>query len=274
MKNNDSDNFNFDSFSNLDWYKNVNSNLLDLADLNSSNKIIDLGCGNGGITEMILSKVKDVSNIVIFAVDSSSSAISLALKRFSNRKDVIINYIQSEAQNLHENIKEKVDTVVYCNSIHYVEEKDKVLQHIGNGLEKGGKFAFNTSFFDGSHPKETEAFLRKWMLKSLRLLRSEYNLKPVKSKVQSRIQLTPENYENLLLNNGFKVKEKNIENVHVPLDGWYEISSFKDWIEGVLPGIPLDIGKKVLQETVESLFKELNIKTLDRKWLSIVASKA
>lgn len=274
MKNNDSDNFNFDSFSNLDWYKNVNSNLLDLADLNSSNKIIDLGCGNGGITEMILSKVKDVSNIVIFAVDSSSSAISLALKRFSNRKDVIINYIQSEAQNLHENIKEKVDTVVYCNSIHYVEEKDKVLQHIGNGLEKGGKFAFNTSFFDGSHPKETEAFLRKWMLKSLRLLRSEYNLKPVKSKVQSRIQLTPENYEKLLLNNGFKVKEKNIENVHVPLDGWYEISSFKDWIEGVLPGIPLDIGKKVLQETVESLFKELNIKTLDRKWLSIVASKA
>ena len=274
MKNNDSDNFNFDSFSNLDWYKNVNSNLLDLADLNSSNKIIDLGCGNGGITEMILSKVKDVSNIVIFAVDSSSSAISLALKRFSNRKDVIINYIQSEAQNLHENIKEKVDTVVYCNSIHYVEEKDKVLQHIGNGLEKGGKFAFNTSFFDGSHPKETEAFLRKWMLKSLRLLRSEYNLKPVKSKVQSRIQLTPENYENLLLNNGFKVKEKNIENVHVPSDGWYEISSFKDWIEGVLPGIPLDIGKKVLQETVESLFKELNIKTLDRKWLSIVASKS
>ena len=274
MKNNDSDNFNFDSFSNLDWYKSVNSNLLDLADLNSSNKIIDLGCGNGGITEMILSKVKDVSSIVIFAVDSSSSAISLALKRFSNRKDVIINYIQSEAQNLHENIKEKVDTVIYCNSIHYVEEKEKVLQHIGNGLEKGGKFAFNTSFFDGSHPKETEAFLRKWMLKSLRLLRSEYNLKPLKNKVQSRIQLSPENYEELLLKNGFKVKEKNIENVHVPLDGWYEISSFKDWIEGVLPGIPLDIGKKVLQETVESLFKELNIKTLDRKWLSIVASKS
>ena len=274
MKNNDSDNFNFDSFSNLDWYKSVNSNLLDLADLNSSNKIIDLGCGNGGITEMILSKVKDVSSIVIFAVDSSSSAISLALKRFSNRKDVIINYIQSEAQNLHENIKEKVDTVIYCNSIHYGEEKEKVLQHIGNGLEKGGKFAFNTSFFDGSHPKETEAFLRKWMLKSLRLLRSEYNLKPVKNKVQSRIQLSPENYEELLLKNGFKVKEKNIENVHVPLDGWYEISSFKDWIEGVLPGIPLDIGKKVLQETVESLFKELNIKTLDRKWLSIVASKS
>jgi len=274
MKNNDSNNFNFDSFSNLDFYKKVNSNLLDLADLNSSNKIIDLGCGNGGITEMILSKVKDVSEIVIYAVDSSSSAISLALKRFSNRKDVIINYIQSEAQNLHENLKEKVDTVIYCNSIHYVEEKDTVLQHIGNGLEKGGKFAFNTSFFDGSHPKETEAFLRKWMMKSFRLLKSEYNLRPVKSKVQSRIQLTPENYENLLLNNGFRVTEKEIENIHVPLDGWYEISSFKDWIEGVLPGIPLDIGRKVLQQTVEALFKELNIKTLDRKWLSIVASKS
>ena len=112
------------------------------------------------------------------------------------------------------------------------------------------------------------------MMKSFRLLKSEYNLRPVKSKVQSRIQLTPENYESLLINNGFKVTEKEIENIHVPLDGWYEISSFKDWIEGVLPGIPLDIGRKVLQQTVEGLFKELNIKTLDRKWLSIVASKS
>ena len=57
MKNNNTDNFNFNSFSNLDFYKKVNSNLLDLADLNSSNKIIDLGCGNGGITEMILSMI-------------------------------------------------------------------------------------------------------------------------------------------------------------------------------------------------------------------------
>ena len=96
---------------------------------------------------------------------------------------------------------------------------------------------------------------------------------PPKSKVQSRIQLTPENYEELLNKSGFTVLKKEIENVNVPLDGWYEISSFKDWIEGVLPGIPLDIGKKVLQDTVSSLFKELNIKTLDRKWLSIVALK-
>ena len=77
----------------------------------------------------------------------------------------------------------------------------------------------------------------------------------------------------MLNKSGFTVLKKEIENVNVPLDGWYEISSFKDWIEGVLPGIPLDIGKKVLQETVSSLFKELNIKTLDRKWLSIVALK-
>ena len=273
MKIDEGKKFNFDSFSNLEFYKTVNSNLLDLADINTSTKILDLGCGNGGIPEMILSKVKDVSKIAIYAVDSSSAAISLALKRFSNRKDVIINYIQSEAQNLHENLKDKVDTVVYCNSIHYIPEKEEVLKHIGNGLSDGGKLAFNTSFFQGSHPQETELFLRKWMMKSFRLLKKEYNLMPSKSKVQSRIQLTPENYEELLNKSGFTVLKKEIENVNVPLDGWYEISSFKDWIEGVLPGIPLDIGKKGLQDTVSSLFKELNIKTLDRKWLSIVALK-
>ena len=274
MNDNKNEEFNFNSFSGLPFYRKVNSRLLDLAKISDSRKIVDLGCGDGGITEMILAKVKDASEVVVFAVDSSSSAISLALKRFSDRKDVIINYIQSEAQNLHENIKEKVDTVIYCNSIHYVPEKEKVLRLIGNRLNEGGLLAFNTSFFLGSHPKETEAFLRKWMMKSLRVLKNEYNMKPNKDKVQSRVQLTPENYEEIVNNSGFEIKEKKIENVKVPLDGWYEISSFKDWIEGVLPGIPLDIGKTVLQSTVTSLFKELNLTSLDRRWLSIVASKS
>jgi len=145
---------------------------------------------------------------------------------------------------------------------------------IGNRLNDGGLLAFNTSFFLGSHPKETEVFLRKWMMRSLRVLKNEYNMKPNKDKVQSRVQLTPENYEEIVNNSGFEIKEKKIENVKVPLDGWYEISSFKDWIEGVLPGIPLDIGKTVLQSTVTSLFKELNLTSLDRRWLSIVASKS
>ncbi len=274
MNDNKNEEFNFNSFSGLPFYRKVNSRLLDLAKISDSRKIVDLGCGDGGITEMILAKVKDASEVVVFAVDSSSSAISLALKRFSDRKDVIINYIQSEAQNLHENIKEKVDTVIYCNSIHYVPEKEKVLRLIGNRLNEGGLLAFNTSFFLGSHPKETEAFLRKWMMKSLRVLKNEYNMKPNKDKVQSRVQLTPENYEEIVNNSGFEIKEKKIWNVQVPLDGWYEISSFKDWIEGVLPGIPLDIGKTVLQSTVTSLFKELNLTSLDRRWLSIVASKS
>jgi len=80
--NNSGKKFNFDSFSNLDFYRNVNSQLLDLADIDKSKKIVDLGCGNGGITEMILNKVSDVSKVVIYAVDSSSTMISLALKRF------------------------------------------------------------------------------------------------------------------------------------------------------------------------------------------------
>lgn len=274
MNDNKNEEFNFNSFSGLPFYRQVNSRLLDLAKISESRKIVDLGCGDGGITEMILAKVKDASKVVVFAVDSSSSAISLALKRFSDRKDVIINYIQSEAQNLHENIKEKVDTVIYCNSIHYVLEKEKVLRLIGNRLNEGGLLAFNTSFFLGAHPKETEAFLRKWMMKSLRVLKNEYDMKPNKDKVQSRVQLTPENYEEIVNNSGFEIKEKKIWNVQVPLAGWYEISSFKDWIEGVLPGIPLDIGKTVLQSTVKSLFKELNLTSLDRRWLSIVASKS
>ena len=37
--------------------------------------------------------------------------------------------------------------------------------------------------------------------------------------------------------------------------------------------MPLSKGKEILQETVKELFEEMNINTLQRNWLSVVAVK-
>ena len=58
------------------------------------------------------------------------------------------------------------------------------------------------------------------------------------------------------------------------VDGFHNISEFRDWIEGVVPGVPLDIGKKTLQKALKEVFKEMSLTTVPRNWLSVRAVKA
>ena len=103
----------------------------------------------------------------------------------------------------------------------------------------------------------------KWMITYndcdyIRLLYKDYQLKPIRTeKVSSRRQLSPEDYIKLLKDTGFKVEYVNATSYNVPVDGFHYISEFKDWIEGILPGVPLECGKKTLQKSLRQIFKEI-----------------
>ena len=113
------------------------------------------------------------------------------------------------------------------------------------------------------------------MFRSFRLLKKDHDLKPDKSaKVSSREQLTPEDYQDLLENTRYKVENNKAKSYQVPIDGFHYISEFKDWIEGVLPGVPLEIGKSTLQKALREVFDEMSLVTVPRNWLSVRAVKA
>jgi len=59
----------------------------------------------------------------------------------------------------------------------------------------------------------------------------------------------------------------------VPISGWLDISEFKDFIEGAMPGVPLKEASMALQTAVRETFKDLAIETVPRNWLEIVAIK-
>lgn len=269
-----SEEYSFTSFSNLSFYTKVNERLLDLAEVGKQRKIVDLGCGTGGISKLILERLQSAKDTVIYAVDHSSTALKAAAEEIGERKDVAINYVHSEVQNLTGAVKDKVDAVVYCNSIHYVPDKPVLVNQIKEKLVSGGIFAFNTSFYEGSHPDDSLVFFRKWMMRSLRILKREHGLSADKSaKVESRVQLNAQDYIDLVENAGFKVLVNDFNRVEVPHEGWHHISGFSDWIEGVMPGVPLDIGREALQKGLAQIWEEMNLKTIPRVWLSVSAAK-
>ena len=268
-----SEQYAFNAFANLPFYSSINSEFVELANIYDKKAIVDLGCGTGNITKLILEKIISAKESVIYAVDTSKSALKTAATELENNP--IVKFVHSEVQNLTDAVKDKADAMIYCNSIHYVPDKIQLLKDIGNKLSNNGVLAFNTSFYEGSHPTESHQFYRKWMFRSLRLLNKDYNLKPVKSeKVSSRKQLTPEDYKSLLENTGYKIEHMKANAYQVPIDGFHYISEFKDWIEGVLPGVPLEIGKKTLQKALKEVFSEMSLTTVPRNWLSVRAIKA
>jgi len=268
-----SEQYAFNAFANLPFYSSINSEFIEIANIYDKKSIVDLGCGTGNITKLILKKLQSAKDSVIYAVDSSKSALKTATNEVENNP--IVKFIHSEVQNLTEAVKYKADAMIYCNSIHYVPDKEKLLTEIINKLNQKGVLAFNSSFYDGSHPDESLEFYKKWMFRSYRLLKKDYDLKPDKTaKVSSREHLTPNDYKNLLEKTGYTVEHMTAKSYQVPIDGFHYISEFKDWIEGVLPGIPLEFGKATLQKALKEIFNEMNLITVPRNWLSVRAVKA
>ena len=92
--------------------------------------------------------------------------------------------------------------------------------------------------------------------------------------MEARQRLTQEQYTQLLEDNGFRIRNQEVMTVQMPLGGFEDISKYSLWIEGVLPGVPLEAGRDSLIEGARQAFRELGLKTSPRNWLLVVASRA
>jgi len=179
--------FTFATFSKNEFYSTLNARLIDMADVGSDRRVVDLACGAGGVTRLILERINRTRDTAVIALDHSSVALKTAMEELKDISNNVVKYVQLGVENVSDAVRESVDTVVFCNAIHYVPDKDAVVSDIANSLRTGGKFAFNTSFYDGGQHEDSLAFYSKWMFKAMRILRREYGLKPQRSdKVQSR----------------------------------------------------------------------------------------
>jgi ubiquinone/menaquinone biosynthesis C-methylase UbiE len=234
---------------------------------------VDLGSGTGAVTRLLAEEVKN-NGAEVIGVEPSQTAIDVAMRNLENLRDGLVRFIQGSAEKLSQLVRGPVDAVFFCNAIHLVQEKELVLNEIKQTLREDGTFSFNTSFYQGAEPPESQLFYRKWMIKALRVLKSEYGISPDKTKVEARHRLTEAEYITLLEDNGFKIRNKEVVQVEMPLSGFESISEYSLWIEGVLPGVPLEAGAASLREGARQAFQELGLKFSPRNWLLVVASRA
>jgi len=268
------DEYSFTAFSEHAFFREVNAWLVEHAQLERGWRVVDVGCGSGLVTELILERVRGARDALVVALDVSTGALSHVRERFAAASGVVLEFVQARAEEMSTLVRHAMDAVVFCNGIHYIADKRHVLREIRETLRPGGTFAFNTSFFEGAQLPETLAFYRRWMLRALRTLKTRYNLTPDRTRVTARRQLTPAEYRAALEAEQFEVRVDELLTVTLDEQGWVDISRFADFVEGALPGIPIARASEVLCDAVRETFAELRLDGVPRNWLSVVATRA
>lgn len=267
--------FTLERFAGHAFYQEVNRRLVALTGLRKGQRVVDLGAGTGAVTRLLAEEVASRPGAEVIAVEPSETALEVARRNLENFSGAVIRFVQGGAERLSQLVRRPVDAIFFCNAIHLIPEKERVLQEVRRTLTEGGTFSFNTSFYDGAEPPEAEQFYRRWMMKALRALKSRYGLMPQKNvKVEARVRLSEDEYIRLLEENGFRVRNKEVVTVQMPLSGFEAISEYSLWIEGVLPGVPLPEGRDALKQGAREAFQELGLQLSPRNWLLVVASRA
>ena len=263
------------AFASHPFYTAMNRRLVKLCELRPWQKVVDLGCGTGAVTELILEEMHPDKGEVV-GIDPSPSALDVARRDLQERWGVVVRFMAGQAESLSRLTKRAADAVVFCNAIHLVEDKRRVLQEISESLKEKGVFAFNSAFFEGAQPQETFSFYTAWVRRALHIFKNEYpDIRREKEvKAQARIGLTPEEYIQLLDDEGFELQHMELCPVEMPLEGFEDISRYDLFACGALPGVPLTVAVDCLVRGVREAFRDLNRTSVTRNWLQVVAVKA
>ena len=266
----DEDRFGFWRFARHPFFTDVNRWLVDRVAAIGP-RIVDLACGPGAITELLLARMREHTRGIIYAVDPSLAELDRARRRIASS---VVRFVHGSAENLSRLVPQ-VDVVVFCNAIHLIGDKERVLQEIRSVLDPGGVLAFNTTYFKGCYVPGSERFWRSWVVRAARLLQdSGITVTHTHAGRAAAMRWrTPEEYAQLLSNAGFVRSSWELQKVEMSPESLEDIGQFSMFIEGALPGVPLEAGADALKRTVRAAIEDARLSgTVPRYWLQFIAN--
>ncbi len=108
--------------------------VLALLHLEGSERVLDVGCGNGKITAEIAAQVPGGA---VVGVDPSQDMIAFASSHFGPTMRPNLRFEVADARHLP--FQEEFDLVVSFNALHWVPQQDEALQSIRRAMKSDGR---------------------------------------------------------------------------------------------------------------------------------------
>ena len=100
-------------FASHPFYTAMNRRLVKLCELRPWQRVVDLGCGTGAVTELILEEMHPDKGEVV-GVDPSPCALEVARRDLQERWGAVVKLMAGQAENLSRLVKRAADAVVFC----------------------------------------------------------------------------------------------------------------------------------------------------------------
>jgi trans-aconitate 2-methyltransferase len=208
--------------------------VLALLNLNGSEHILDIGCGNGKTTTEIAARVPQGK---VIGVDASADMIAFAT---SNNQHLNLEFAVADARHLR--FTQEFDLAVSFNALHWIPEQALALQSIRAAIKPDGRAQLR--------------LVPKGQRKSLENIIEETRLSPrwsghFNSFHDPYLHLTPQEYGGLAEQNGFRLLR-----THTAAKAWdfqsraaflaFGSVTFVEWTQHLPEAGRLDFVKDVL----------------------------
>ncbi|GHF50309.1 hypothetical protein GCM10010218_34790 [Streptomyces mashuensis] len=125
-------------------YAGLNRVLLDLVPAGSGPAVLDVGCGDGAVSEQLLQRDPTMA---LTGVDPDPELLGAARARLGDRA----RFAEGDASSVARLFPAgSFDTVVLANCIHLVPDLAGAFAAIGQVLTAGGRLVFNSAFYAGA----------------------------------------------------------------------------------------------------------------------------
>jgi ubiquinone/menaquinone biosynthesis C-methylase UbiE len=161
--------FEFDFMARRPMYAACPQWLIEHCKVGERSTVVDLGCGSGIVTQLLLERFKDAPDFRVIGIDPSEWELNIARSRISDKR---VTFVQGRAQDALSIVKADVDAVVLCSVLHQVPlaERLSVLEGAFTLVRPGGLVGANTLFYDGGIEARTRPFYLRWMAEARNLV--------------------------------------------------------------------------------------------------------
>jgi len=156
----------YEAFAGEPEYLELNTRFIETVLLSEVDSFLDLGCGTGTLTFLILeamaaargSEGRRDHEASIIGVDISRESLELAQVEWIRRRRAnssSLNFVQATVESLPF-ASGSFDMVIIVNATQLLDDREKVIGEAHRLLRCGGVFAFSTSFYAGTFSPGTE----------------------------------------------------------------------------------------------------------------------
>ncbi|HQO77496.1 MAG TPA: class I SAM-dependent methyltransferase [Thermodesulfobacteriota bacterium] len=288
----------YEPFSREPEYIEANREFLKTLDLRAVKILLDLACGTGTITELLLEQYPEVRTVV--GLDLSRESLLLAKEDLvANGKlagpdgDEPFNEEPRTTLLLTEGTADVLpllpvffDAVLMGNSIHLLTDVDQLLEEVHRVLKPGGPFAFNSSFYAGTMTPGTEKFYHQWIGHAAAYIKykdeelRKQGKEGIKRKRGTARQafsnrwLSKQEWNEALTRHGFKLVSMYERTVMMNQRCFETIGAYAGLASVLFSGYPVEISSEALQVMAGPALKAVNMESVPRLYLEVSAQKA